>query len=112
MPKRNELASWADLEVLPTFSACIKETLRISSLITERLGLVEPEEVLIYREFEIPPGTAITMSLCDLHNDPAAFLHPALFKPERWIEAKKAGVNLEKHFAPFSRGSRGCLGQK
>jgi cytochrome P450 len=112
MPSPTHLASLSDLENLPIFTAAIKETLRVSNLITERLVLLEPEETLVYNNWVIPPKTPICMSLCSMHNDPNVFPNPKAFNPGRWIEAKQTGQNLDKYYVPFAKGSRSCLGVK
>ena len=42
-------------------------------------------------------------------------LNPELFPdPYRWLRAEKTGetAQLEKHFHPFGKGTRNCLGLK
>lgn len=123
MPERDRLPPYSKLEGLPVYNACVKEMLRISSLITDRIPLVEPENTVMYGDWAIPPGTAVTMSLCDIHYDPSIYPEPGVFKPERWLTVKetgqglekcfeKGGQHLEKYFVPFSRGTRGCIGIK
>lgn len=113
MPNRDILASWSELESLPVFSACIRETLRISSLITERLTFYEPEETLTFQGWVLPPKTPIGMSLDELNHDAKVYDQPYVFNPGRWLqEHKEGGVDLNKYYAPFSRGTRNCLGQK
>jgi hypothetical protein len=85
IPTTASLPKLSDLETLPVFTAAIKETLRISSLVTERLAMLEPEEVLTFNEWVIPPGTPITMSLCSVHNDTKIFPSPRKFDPGRFI---------------------------
>lgn len=40
---------------------------------------------------------------------PAHFPDPLVFTPERWLVEDN---RLDKYLMPFSRGTRGCLGQK
>lgn len=113
MPDRGQLISWSQLENLPVLAACIKETLRVSSLITERLTFYEPEETLTFNGWILPPGTPIGMSLDELNHDANVYDSPRLFNPDRWLRIRKEGeVDLNKYYAPFSRGTRNCLGQK
>ncbi|KAK5046635.1 hypothetical protein LTR84_007396 [Exophiala bonariae] len=100
----------SDLENLTAFTAVVKETLRISSLISGRLAMLEPDEVLIFKEWVIPPGTPITMSLSAIHSDRDIFPNPSYFDPSRWISSEGAMRPLDKYFVPFSKGSRSCLG--
>ncbi|KAL4863046.1 hypothetical protein BDV12DRAFT_189958 [Aspergillus spectabilis] len=110
MPSPDYPVKLSDLESLSVFSSCIKETLRISSLVTDSIMLVEPVEPLVYKEWVIPPKTAIGMTLTHLHMDERIYPQPNTFKPERWTKAKETGQDLERYFAPFSKGTRGCLG--
>jgi cytochrome P450 len=52
------------------------------------------------------------MSSYLMHRNPDVFPNPTVFEPERWIntdpEASKA---MKMCLIPFSRGSRGCIGQ-
>lgn len=42
-----------------------------------------------------------------MHHDPGVYAEPEKFIPERWAgEARPS----DKTFAPFSRGTRSCLG--
>lgn len=112
MASSNSPITLSELEILPVFSACIKETLRISYLVTDSIMLIEPEEPLIYKEWVIPPGTAVGMTLSHLHMDEKIFPEPNTFNPFRWTNAKATGLDLDKYFAPFSKGNRACLGVK
>jgi cytochrome P450 len=47
-----------------------------------------------------------------LHRNPAVFPNPTVFDPERWVHADPtASKAMAKCLIPFSRGSRGCIGQ-
>jgi cytochrome P450 len=112
MPDPTKLASSHDLEHLPIFEACMKESLRIGCLFTERLAFQEPEEWLYYHDWAIPPGTPVSMSLCTLHADETIFFDATNFHPERWLQASEKVQRLLKYYAPFSRGTRACIGSK
>lgn len=59
------------------------------------------------------------MSSYTLHRNPVAFPNPTLFDPTRWLlssssSSSSSGADLtlrQKCLVPFSRGSRGCIGQ-
>ena len=74
--------------------------------------LVEPEAPLVYKEWMIPPGTPVGMTLSHLHMDEMIFPEPSTFNPSRWTNAKALEVDLDKYFVPFSKGNRACLGVK
>ncbi|PNS16982.1 Isotrichodermin C-15 hydroxylase [Sphaceloma murrayae] len=109
MPDPAVLADWTTLEKLPHLHAAIKETLRISSLITTRQQMVLRDGVWTYGTWIIPVGTTISMSIPATHLDASIFPSPNTFLPERWMGEHAKG--LEKYFIPFSKGSRACIGQ-
>ena len=42
----------------------------------------------------------------------AAFAQPRIFRPERWLNQDASTLSrLDDSWAPFSKGSRGCLGK-
>lgn len=101
------------LEQLPYLSAIVKESLRISTLVTSRLPVIAPNEVLKYGEWIIPTGTPVSMSLRNVLLDPAIFPEPREFRPERWlVENKEELERMTRAWVPFSRGSRMCPGMK
>jgi len=50
------------------------------------------------------------MSIYAMHTDASVFPDPLTFKPERWVG--KYNPKMDKHFVPFTKGSRSCLGIK
>lgn len=112
MPTATTSPKLSDLENLTVLTATVKETLRISSLISGRLAMLEPDEVLGFKEWVIPPGTPVTMSLCAIHNDEDIFPNAKHFDPSRWLSTEGNSKLLDKYFVPFSKGSRSCLGMK
>ncbi|KAL3449662.1 cytochrome P450 [Aspergillus insuetus] len=106
----NDSVTLAELQALPILTACVKENLRISKIIADNIMLVEPNEPLFYKDWVIPPGTPIGMTLYHMHMDESIYPDPTAFRPERWLKAAETGQDLDKYFAPFSKGTRGCLG--
>lgn len=102
------------LENLPYFTAVLKESLRISALVTSRAVLQAPREVLRYEGWAIPPGTPVGMTLANLMMDPGSFPEPERFDPGRWLEGgENPGYGRNgRYFVPFHRGHRGCIGVK
>ncbi|KAI0450824.1 cytochrome P450 [Xylaria acuta] len=101
--------SVADLESLPWLTAVIKETLRISTL-TARLTRVAPDEALHYKDWVMPAGTAVSMTLREISFDPGVFPSPMEFRPERWLPSNPNVDQCNRYLVAFSRGSRMCLG--
>lgn len=68
------------------------------------------EDVLI--DTHLHRQTTIGVSPYLLNNHPSVFPDPHAFRPERWLEARECGVNLNRHLASFSKGGRMCAGIK
>lgn len=112
--------SWDKLSRLPYLTGVIKEGLRLTPGIVTRMQRVA-EQPLTYREqrgsraWTIPAGVPVGMSIMAMHMDVDVFPQPQTFLPERWADAAvgEDGLQrLEKHFAPFSRGTRICVGMQ
>ncbi|KAK5142179.1 hypothetical protein LTR04_002316, partial [Oleoguttula sp. CCFEE 6159] len=110
MPEPDTPVSWQKLEQLPYLRAIMTECHRVQAVITTRLIRIAPNEVLKFREWEIPAGTPTSMTTHFMHLDPELFPEPYRFDPDRWIRAAERGERLEKYVVPFSKGSRACIG--
>lgn len=113
MPDSVELPSQAKLEKLPYLSAIVHEGLRLHSGIVARSQRIATHP-LQYREWTIPAGTPLSCISAFIHYDPNIFPEPRAFRPERWLinTSKGEHINqaLKRHFVPFGRGTRNCLG--
>jgi cytochrome P450 len=107
MPDAARLAPWAKLETLPYLTAVIKESLRLAMGTTSRFIRVAPDNTLRYKDYVLPPGTAVSMSAMLLCQHPEIFDNPEDFIPERWLEK-----NGPSDMIVFGRGTRMCAGQK
>jgi cytochrome P450 len=94
------------LQQLPFLAAIVKETGRLVPGAFSRLGRIAPDEDLKCPPYVFPAGTIVSMTTWMMHNDPSIFENPEEFRPQRWLDNPK----LEKYLAPFSKGSRACLG--
>ncbi|KAI1129410.1 cytochrome P450 [Nemania abortiva] len=97
-----------ELERLPYLTAVLTEGLRLSPGIGTRAARVTDKD-LFYNNWRIPAGTPVGMTTMLMHTDEKIFPDPMSFNPDRWTDPtirKAAG----KNFAPFSRGTRICLG--
>lgn len=110
MPTVDTAVKWTELERLPYLTALLNEALRVTSTVVTRLPRVSPNEDLQYQGWSIPAGTPVSMSSYFMHYDPSIYPAPRKFDPERWTRAQEQGVRLDKYLAPFSKGSRNCLG--
>ncbi|KAG5781015.1 hypothetical protein H9Q73_005337 [Fusarium xylarioides] len=96
------------LEGLPYLTAVVKETFRLSPGALCRLSRVNPNGIEQYGDWEIPPGTIISMSIPDVLSDKAIWgSDAAVFKPERWLSG---GADLDRYLVTFSKGTRVCPG--
>lgn len=118
---REELATvssawYADIELrtleqLPYLTAVLMEAMRLSPALGTRLQRIAPDRDLIYGEWVIPSGTPVGMTAFFMHMDEKLYPEPKKFDPERWVDPE-ARKKAEKVYAPFSRGSRICLGMQ
>ncbi|KAH7309892.1 cytochrome P450 [Stachybotrys elegans] len=97
------------LEQLPYLTAVLTEGMRMSPGLGTRLQRIAPGRELVYGKWRIPRGTPIGMTALQMHMDENVYPEPRRFVPERWLKPN-ARKNLDKVYAPFSRGSRNCLG--
>lgn len=56
--------------------------------------------------------TPIGMSIHQVMHDKKYFPDPETFRPQRWLEKREDGVQLERYYVPFGRGTRMCVGQQ
>ncbi|KAK1756780.1 cytochrome P450 [Echria macrotheca] len=104
--------SYAELEKRSYLTGVVKEGLRLSYGVIGRLPRVLPQGGGIYNGYHLPEGTVVGMSSYMQHRNPSAFPNPNVFDPERWINIPPAAVAAQnKCLVPFSKGSRGCIGQ-
>lgn len=101
--------SWKTLDKLPYLKGVINEALRLSPSVMGRMARVNHQTDMKIKDWTIPRGTAVSMSLPLINMNPELFPEPDQFEPERWTQGEKS-KQLEAYFIPFSRGSRACLG--
>jgi cytochrome P450 len=104
---------WQTLEQLPYLTGCIKEGIRLAYGIGSRLPRVSRTD-LTYKEWTIPAGTPISMTIVDMNHDEDVFPHSHSFIPERWLDNPTTanGSSLERYFVGFGKGARSCIGLK
>ena len=110
MPDTKKLPLWSELERLPILTAVIKETLRVSAPVTNRVQVFDPEQVLMFDGWTIPPGTPLSMSIPAIHLDSRIYQDPYTFRPERFLGSPEEAKQASKYYMPFHRGFRSCLG--
>lgn len=106
-----EEPSLVELERLPYLTSVLMEGLRLSPALATRMARVSPDRILRYGNWQIPMGTPVGMTVILMHTDEKVYPDPWSFKPDRWKDIDLR-MKAEKSFAPFSRGTRICLGMK
>ncbi|KAI0175596.1 trichodiene oxygenase [Hypoxylon sp. FL1284] len=96
------------LEQLPYLTAVLMEGLRLSPGIATRAARITDKD-LVYSHWRIPAGTPVGMTTLLMHTDEKLYPDPLRFDPDRWMDAA-AREAAGARFAPFSRGTRICLG--
>jgi cytochrome P450 len=109
IPNPEKSVPLQQLSQLPYFSAVIFEGLRITNAVCSRLTRVSPDSPIYFREWEIPPGTPVSMTSLLMHENPGIFPEPHEFRPDRWLQANSK-ERLDRYLVPFSKGTRACLG--
>ncbi|KAL7271877.1 hypothetical protein RUND412_005340 [Rhizina undulata] len=94
--------------------ACIEETLRMSPSAPGILQRVVLPGGLRIGDTFIPPGVEVGVASYSIHRNPKYFEDPLTYRPERWLKEDGNGLDLNMYgaFAPFSIGSRGCIGKR
>jgi cytochrome P450 len=103
----NELKT---LEQQPYLTAILMEGMRLSPAVASRAARVTDKD-LLYDKWRIPAGTPVGMTTLLMHTDEALYPDPLRFNPGRWMEPAARATSVSK-FAPFSKGSRICLGMQ
>ncbi|OBT64897.1 hypothetical protein VE03_06450 [Pseudogymnoascus sp. 23342-1-I1] len=116
IPNANMPTSLITLEQLPYLNAVIKESLRLTYGVAGRLARMAEEPLFFTdqktgREWVVPSGTPVGMSIAQLHHDEFIFPDSHAWIPERWLYANGTlNSGLDKYLLSFTRGSRQCLG--
>ncbi|KAI0536737.1 cytochrome P450 [Xylaria digitata] len=113
MPDPTKILPWNELEELPYLSAVIMEALRLSFGSVQRLPRVSRLGSLKYKDWTIPPNTAVSMDAYHMHMNETVFPNATEFEPDRWLGDPKGpgGLRpLSSYMVSFSRGARNCLG--
>lgn len=75
---------------------------------------ISPDKTTRYKDFEIPAGTPVSMTIVDVHHDENIYPNSRAFIPERWLGNPETGngASLNRYFVAFGKGARSCLGVK
>ncbi|CAG8024629.1 unnamed protein product [Penicillium salamii] len=102
-------ASLVEYETMPYLTSVMLEGLRLTNAVATRLQRSSPDQVMMYKDWAIPPGTPVGMTSMFLHHNEDIFPNAQSFIPERWMDPEQRKA-LEKYLVPFSKGSRQCVG--
>ncbi|KAJ2442657.1 hypothetical protein GGF42_006883 [Coemansia sp. RSA 2424] len=105
-PTDEQLSELADLDMI------VKESLRKNSVVSDvRRVLTEPVN---FGPYTLPKGAWVMVDLWAMQNNPEYYPEPDKFIPERFAEPPRAPHLAQPPFswAPFSEGSRKCIGHK
>lgn len=113
IPDPSTQVDWQVLEQLPYLTSCIKEGVRLAYGIASRLPRVARSD-LKYKDWTIPAGTPVSMTIVDMNHDEDVFPRSHSFEPDRWLSnpTTKDGQALERYFVGFGKGTRQCIGLK
>lgn len=114
-----------ELRKLPMLRAFVKETLRLfpPAPIIYRTTHDTNDVFLQHSNVYVPPKTLVAVNLFAMQRSPNAFTEPLIFNPRRWVPSDKDDGDahlssderslqvMERHMAPFSAGSRSCVGR-
>ncbi|XXH01450.1 hypothetical protein Hte_007810 [Hypoxylon texense] len=106
--KSSEPIALRGLEQLPYLTAVLMEGMRLSPAIATRAARITDKD-LFYGDWRIPAGTPVGMTTLLMHTDGKLYPDPTRFNPDRWMDTTVRGA-ADLKFAPFSRGTRICLG--
>ncbi|KAJ9665693.1 hypothetical protein H2201_004177 [Coniosporium apollinis] len=94
IPDLANVPSWQVLEKLPYLSSVVKEGLRLTIGAVSRLPRVNRTDYMRYKDWQIPPNTAVGMAALYVVKNPDVFHDPEAFIPERKGTRSCIGINL------------------
>ncbi|KAM7199177.1 cytochrome P450 [Rhypophila sp. PSN 637] len=110
--QRTDLGDYqhVDLTDLKHLNGIINEALRLIPPVPSALQRLTPPEGLVIDGTFVPGNVTVYCPQYVLGRNPACFVYPNEFIPERWYSRPELIRDLSG-FAPFSAGSYGCIGR-
>ncbi|CAI0418202.1 unnamed protein product [Linum tenue] len=104
------LVEETDIPNLPYLQAVVKEAMRLHPPV-----VVVPRacrETCNVGGFDIPKGTAVAINVYSIMRDPAVWVNPDDYSPERFLKSSDDSGRRSHHggFIPFGGGRRMCVG--
>ena len=106
---KDRLPSLDDKPDLHYTNAVLFESFRYTSFVFASVPHYATSDVRL-REYVIPKGAIVLISLYHVMHDPEYFKDPETFNPDRFLNENGEFVNDER-VIPFGIGKRFCLGQ-
>ncbi|XP_059638476.1 cytochrome P450 71A8-like isoform X2 [Cornus florida] len=97
-----------DLDKMHYLKAVVKETVRLHPPFP-LLGREASEDVRVMG-YDIPAGTAVIINAWAIGRDPATWVEPEEFQPERFLNSSIDFRGHDFELIPFGAGRRGCPG--
>ncbi|KAK6196281.1 hypothetical protein SNE40_001534 [Patella caerulea] len=97
-----------DLNLLPYLTMCIKESLRLHSIISFIIRHTDQDIKVLNKT--IPKDTMTTILIYGIHHNPTLWEDSLKFQPERFSPENIDKINPFAYI-PFSAGPRNCIGQ-
>ena len=112
IPEQQISPSLEQLEKMPYLVAIMYESLRLFYGVSHRLSRIFPDRPMYYKDWAIPAGVPVSMSIPHIHDNEEIFPEPHSFRPERWLPLETEGQRLLRFLATFGGGSRQCVGME
>jgi cytochrome P450 len=87
--------------------AVVKETLRVRSMSLTPVGRIVYDEPYRVGDYELPPGTHLSVGAAVIHSRADIHPEPEVFRPERFLGSQRAYIYT---WIPFGGGTRRCPG--
>lgn len=107
---RGRLPTLDDRQYLPYTEACIRESMRIATLLPSSIVHLATEDTQLMG-YNVPKDTPVIASLHALHNDEDLWENPKEFKPERFLDENGWLCLKKDRSLPFGAGKRLCPGE-
>lgn len=107
----DELHPLSRLASFDYLNAVVSEGLRLHGAVQSHLDRVMPAGGLDIGGYHLPADTIVYAQAYTHHRDPAVFVDPLAFDPDRWLQPDTTGLRSTV-FGPFGYGERSCAGKK
>ncbi|XP_022096159.1 cytochrome P450 10-like [Acanthaster planci] len=97
------------LKDLRYLKCCVKESSRMFMTIPGTSRILDHD--IVINDYNVPKGTYINMCFQVMCRDPEIFEEPNEYRPERWLDVRKAPDMAFSHL-PFGFGPRSCVGRR